>query len=68
MVETSRLHCTGILRPLAVRIREHNHHLKERRLEELRLAQHVYEEDHRIGWRKAKILQIESNSRYRKYK
>jgi hypothetical protein len=32
------------------------------------LAQHAYEEGHRVGWDKAIVLEIESNSRYRKYK
>jgi hypothetical protein len=37
-------------------------------LEKSKLAQHSYEEDHRIGWDEARVLEIESNSRYRKYK
>jgi hypothetical protein len=31
-------------------------------------AQHAYEEGHRGGWDDARILEIESISRYRKYK
>jgi hypothetical protein len=31
------------------------------------LAQHAYE-GHRVGWDEARVLEIESNSRYRKYK
>jgi hypothetical protein len=53
-------------RPLAVWLHEHN--LKEGFLEKSKLAQHAYEEGHRIGWDNARILEIESNSRYRKYK
>jgi hypothetical protein len=55
-------------RPLAVRLREHKHSLKEGLLEKSKLARHAYEEGHRVGWDEARILEIESNSRYRKYK
>jgi hypothetical protein len=55
-------------RPLAVRLREHRHNLKEGLLEKSKLAQHAYEEGHKVGWDKARILDIESHSRYRKYK
>ncbi|PNF24633.1 hypothetical protein B7P43_G00740 [Cryptotermes secundus] len=54
-------------RPLAVRIREHRHNLKQGLLEKSRLAQHAYE-GHRVSWDEARILEVESNSRYRKYK
>jgi hypothetical protein len=37
-------------------------------MEKSKLAQHAYEEGHRIGWEEAEILQIETNSRYRKLK
>jgi hypothetical protein len=37
-------------------------------LEKSELAQHAYEEGHMGGWDEARILEIESNSRYRKYK
>jgi hypothetical protein len=32
------------------------------------VAQHTYEEGHRISWDEARVLEVESNSRYRKYK
>jgi hypothetical protein len=51
-----------------VRIREHRHKLKEGLLDKSNLAKHAYEEGHRVGWYEARILEIESNSRYRKYK
>jgi hypothetical protein len=35
---------------------------------DIKLAQHANEEGHRVGWDEARILEIESNSRYRKYK
>jgi hypothetical protein len=54
-------------RPLAVRLREHKHNIKEGLLEKSKLAQHAYEEGHRVGWDEASSLEIESNSRYRKY-
>jgi hypothetical protein len=53
---------------LAVRLYEHKHNLKEGLLGKLKLAQHAYEEGHTVDWDEARILEIESNSRYRKYK
>jgi predicted GIY-YIG superfamily endonuclease len=55
-------------RPLSVRLREHRHNLKEGHLETSKLAQHAFEEGHKVDWDEARILEIESNSRYRKYK
>jgi hypothetical protein len=56
-------------RPLAVWLREHRHNLKEALLEKFKLAQHAYEEGHRVGvWDEARTLEIESNSSHRKYK
>jgi hypothetical protein len=43
-------------------------HLQQGLLEKSKLAQHAYEEGHWIGWNDVRILEIESNSRYRKYK
>jgi hypothetical protein len=37
-------------------------------LEKSKLAQHAYEEGHKICWNKARVLQIEPNTTYRKYK
>jgi hypothetical protein len=51
-----------------VRLREQKHNLKEVLLEKSKLAQHAYEEGHRVGWDETRIWEIESNSRYRKYK
>jgi hypothetical protein len=50
-----------------VRLRKHRHNLQEGLLEKSKLAEHAYEEGHRVGWDGGKILEIESN-RYRKYK
>jgi hypothetical protein len=55
---------TGI--PLAIHLREHRHSLKEGLLEELCLSQHAYEEGQRVGLHDARILEIESNCRYKK--
>jgi hypothetical protein len=40
----------------AVRLREHSHNLTEGLLEKSKLAQHAYEESHRVVWDEAKIL------------
>jgi hypothetical protein len=53
---------------MAVRISEHMHNLRAGLLEKSKLVQHAYEEGHRVGWDEARILEIESNSRYTKYK
>jgi predicted GIY-YIG superfamily endonuclease len=55
-------------RPLVVRLREHRHNLQQGLLEKSKLAQHANEEGHRVGWDEARILEIESNSKYKKYK
>jgi hypothetical protein len=55
-------------RPLAVWLREHRHNLQQGLLEKSKLPQHAYEEGHRIGLDDDRILEVESNSRYRKYK
>jgi hypothetical protein len=55
-------------RPLAVRPREHRHNLQQGLLEKSKLSQHAYEEGNRVGWDDARVLEIESNSMYRKYK
>jgi hypothetical protein len=39
-------------RILSVRLREHRHNLKEGHLEKSKLAQHAYEEGHRVDWMK----------------
>jgi hypothetical protein len=52
-------------RPLALRLREHRHNLQQGLLEKSKLAQHAYVG---VGWDGARILEIESNSRYTKYR
>jgi hypothetical protein len=42
--------------------------LKEGLLGKSKLAQHAYEEGHRVGCAEARTLEIESNRRYMKYK
>jgi hypothetical protein len=53
---------------LGVRIKGHKHNLKQGLLEKSKLAQHIYEEGHRIKWAEAKAIQKEPNTIYRKYK
>jgi hypothetical protein len=55
-------------RPLARWRHEHRSSLKEGLLEKSKLAWHAYEEGHGVAWDEARILKIENNSRYRKYK
>jgi hypothetical protein len=55
-------------RTLSVRIGEHKFNLKNGLLDKLKLAQRAFAVDHQISWNEAKILQIEVNSRQRKYK
>jgi hypothetical protein len=55
-------------RPLAVRLREQRHSLQQGLLEKSKLVHHAYEEGHSIGWDEARTLELESKSRYRKYK
>jgi hypothetical protein len=54
-------------RPLEVRIKEHNHNLKQGLLEKSKLIQHAYEEGHRIKSDEAKVIQKEPSTIYRKY-
>jgi hypothetical protein len=51
-----------------VRLREHRHNLKEGLLEKLKVAQHAYMQGHTVIWDEVRNLDVESNSRYRKYK
>jgi hypothetical protein len=66
--ECSRSYIGEISRPLAMWLCEHLHNFKEHPLENSKLAQHACEEDHRLITDEARILENESNSRYRKYK
>jgi hypothetical protein len=55
-------------RHLSVSIGEHKLNLKNCLLDKSKLAQHAFEDGHQISWNEAKVLQIEVNSRQRKYK
>jgi hypothetical protein len=57
-------------RPSEVRVKEHRHNLTQVLLEKSQLTQHAYEEGHKIQYvgKKGKVLQIEPNTTYRKYK
>jgi hypothetical protein len=43
-------------------------YIKEGVPEKSKLAQRTCDEGHRVGWDEARIMKVESNSRYRKYK
>jgi hypothetical protein len=66
--ECGRSYIVETDRPLAVRLREQRQNLKGGLPEKSILAQHAYEEGHRLGWDEARILKIKSKSRYRIYK
>jgi hypothetical protein len=51
-----------------MQLQDHRHNLKEDVLEKSKLAQHAYEEGHRVICDEARILKIENSSRHRKYK
>jgi hypothetical protein len=55
-------------RPLEVRIKEHKNNRTQGLHEKSKSAQHTYEEGHEICWNEFRILQIEPNTTYRKYK
>jgi hypothetical protein len=55
-------------RPLEVHIKEHKYNLTQGLLGKSKLAQHAYEEGNKIRWNEAKVLQIEPNIIYKKYK
>jgi hypothetical protein len=66
--DCGRCYIGKISRPSAVRIKKHKYNLTQSLLEKSKLVQHAYEEGHRIRWKEAKVLQIEHNITYRKYK
>jgi hypothetical protein len=55
-------------RSWAVRLGEHWRQLEVGHLERSRLAQHSFEENHRLFWEEAEILETEKNPVRRKYK
>jgi predicted GIY-YIG superfamily endonuclease len=54
-------------RRLELRIIAHKFNLTQGLLKKSKLAQHAYEEGHKIFWKLAKILQTEPNTTYKKY-
>jgi hypothetical protein len=66
--EGGRSHIGETGRSLAVWLLEHRRNLTEGLLEKSKLAQHGYEEGHRLAWDAARFLEFEGDSRYRKYK
>jgi hypothetical protein len=55
-------------RPSEVCIKEHRHNLTQGLFEKSKLAQHAHKVGHKIYWNKARVLQLEPNTTYRKYK
>jgi hypothetical protein len=55
-------------RPPEVHIKKHTQKLTESLLEKSKLAQHKYEESHKICWNEAKVLQNQPDTTHRKYK
>jgi hypothetical protein len=55
-------------RRLEARIKEHKYNLTQGLVEKSKLPQHACEEGHKICWKEEKVLQIEPNTTYRKYK
>jgi hypothetical protein len=53
---------------LDLRIKEHKYDLTQGLLKKSKLSQHAYKESLKICWKEAKVLQIELNTTYRKYK
>jgi hypothetical protein len=54
--------------PLGVQIKEHKYNLTQVLLEKSKSAQHAYVEGPKICCNEMKVLQIEPNTTYRKYK
>jgi hypothetical protein len=54
-------------KPLEVCIKD-KYNLTQCLLEKSKLAQHAHKEGHNICWNEAKVLQIQPNTTYRKYK
>jgi hypothetical protein len=55
-------------RPSEVRMKEHEYNLTQSLLEKSKLAQHDYEEGHKIRWNESEVLQIEPSTTYRRKK
>jgi hypothetical protein len=63
-----RYHIDETSTPLEVRIKEHRYNVTQGLLEKSKLDQHAYEDGHNISWKDAKVLKIEQNTTYKKYK
>jgi hypothetical protein len=66
--DCGRCYTSESSRHLEVRFKEQKYNLIQGLIEKLKLAQHAYEEGHKICWNEAKVLQIAPNTTYRKYK
>jgi hypothetical protein len=66
--DCGRCYISEVIRPLEVCIKEQKQNLTQGLIEKSKLVKHVYEEGHKICSEEVKVLQIEPNSTYRKYK
>jgi hypothetical protein len=65
--ECGRSHIGKTGRALTVRLCKQDHNFKDSLLEISKLSKHACGEGHTVIWDEARIFEIESNSRYRKY-
>jgi hypothetical protein len=66
--DCGRCYISKMHRPLEACIKEDKYNPTQGLLEKSKLAQHVYEEGHKICWIEVKVLQIEHNTTCKKYK
>jgi hypothetical protein len=66
--DCGRCYISEISSPLEVLIKEHKYNLTQGLLEKSKLTQHAYEKGHKIYLNETKVLHIEPNTTYRKYK
>jgi hypothetical protein len=62
----SRCYLSETSRPLEVRVTRHKQKATQLMFGKSKLAKHAYKEGHKMCWKQAKVLQIESNTTYRK--
>jgi hypothetical protein len=68
LLSLGRCYVEETIRRLEIFVKEHKCNLTQGLLEKSKLAQHEYEVEHKICQKEAKVLQIEPNTAYRKYK
>jgi hypothetical protein len=68
LCDCGRCYFSETSRPLEVHIKGHKYNLTQGLLKKLKLDQHAYKEGHKICWKEVKVLWIEPNTTYSKYK